>query len=66
VEVCWLTGVERTARVLRDMAAQGDAIDWWQLGAARPGRSASVARGWIFVSAANACSTGLWRTPAEL
>jgi hypothetical protein len=36
---CWLAGggagVERTARVLRDMAAEGDSIDWWQLGAAR-------------------------------
>ena len=36
---CWLAGagagVERTARVLRDMAAEGDCVDWWQLGAPR-------------------------------
>jgi hypothetical protein len=36
---CWLAGggagVERTARLLRDMAAESDSIDWWQLGAPR-------------------------------
>jgi hypothetical protein len=28
-------GVERTARLLRDMAAEQDSIDWRQLGAPR-------------------------------
>ena len=36
---CWLpgggAGAERTARLLRDMAAEGDSVDWWQLGAPR-------------------------------
>ena len=34
---CWLAGagVERTARMLRDMAAQDESVDWWQLGAPR-------------------------------
>ncbi len=36
---CWLAGagagVERTARELREMAAEGESIDWWQLGAPR-------------------------------
>ena len=36
---CWLAGagagVERTARLLRDMAAEGESVDWWQLGATR-------------------------------
>jgi hypothetical protein len=36
---CWLggggAGVERTARLLRDMAAEQDFIDWWQLAAPR-------------------------------
>ncbi|MDQ3030729.1 MAG: hypothetical protein M3R09_12040 [Actinomycetota bacterium] len=36
---CWLdgagAGVERTARVLRDMAAESEQADWWQLGAPR-------------------------------
>ena len=35
----WLAGagagVELIARLLRDMAAEGDAIDWWQRGAPR-------------------------------
>lgn len=26
-------GAERTARLLRDMTAEGDSVDWWQLGA---------------------------------
>ena len=34
---CWLggggAGVERTARVLREMASKGESVDWWQLGA---------------------------------
>ena len=34
---CWLggagAGVELTARLLRDMAAEEDAVDWWQRGA---------------------------------
>ena len=34
---CWVAGggagVERTARVLRDMATKGASVDWWQLGA---------------------------------
>ena len=36
---CWLAGagagVERTARELREMAAEGESIDWWELGAPR-------------------------------
>lgn len=36
---CWLAGagagVERTARQLREIAAQGESIDWWELGAPR-------------------------------
>jgi hypothetical protein len=36
---CWLggagAGVERTARVLRDMTAENEQADWWQLGAPR-------------------------------
>jgi hypothetical protein len=34
-KVCWLAGagVERTARPLRDMAAEDDRVDWWQRGA---------------------------------
>ena len=54
---CWLAGagVERTARLLRDMAAQGESVDWWQLGApARSRRSAGVRRDWISVSTRNA------------
>jgi len=39
---CWLagggSGVERTARLLRDMAAEGDSVDWWQRGAPRDRR----------------------------
>jgi hypothetical protein len=34
---CWLAGagagVERTARLLRDMAADDELVDWWQRGA---------------------------------
>jgi len=34
---CWLAGggagVERTARAPRNMATNGDSVDWWQLGA---------------------------------
>jgi hypothetical protein len=34
---CWLAGggagIERTARLLRDMAAEGESIDWWARGA---------------------------------
>lgn len=36
---CWLAGagagVQRTARVLREMEAEGEPVDWWQLGARR-------------------------------
>ena len=36
---CWLAdagaGVELTARLLRDIAAQDDAVDWWQRGVPR-------------------------------
>jgi hypothetical protein len=34
---CWLVGsgagVERTPRVLREMAADGESVDWWEVGA---------------------------------
>jgi hypothetical protein len=44
---CWLAGagagVERTAHTLRDMAARGEAIDWWQLGALRDRRAPPAA-----------------------
>jgi hypothetical protein len=40
---CWLagggTGLERTAQVLREMAAEGEAVDWWELGARRDRRA---------------------------
>ena len=36
---CWLagagSGVELTARVLRDMSARDERVDWWQRGAPR-------------------------------
>jgi hypothetical protein len=43
---CWLAGggagVERTARVLQDMAAAGESVDWWELGAPRDRRTQRV------------------------